>query len=80
MKASPSKLLAAIFMSSTLVGCSSTIKLEEPPKAQLDSELTMDLQWQIEQQTCRTAILVAWRLNSQPIRYLLPTPKALSRL
>ncbi|MBO1927727.1 outer membrane protein assembly factor BamB [Thiomicrorhabdus sp. 6S2-11] len=49
MKASPSKLLAAIFMSSTLVGCSSTIKLEEPPKAQLDSELTMDLQWQIEQ-------------------------------
>lgn len=49
MKASPSKLLAAIFMSSALVGCSSTIKLEEPPKAQLDSELTMDLQWQIEQ-------------------------------
>lgn len=49
MKASPSKFLAAIFMSGALVGCTSTIKLEEPPKAQLDSELTMDLQWQLEQ-------------------------------
>ncbi|BBP46484.1 hypothetical protein THMIRHAS_18570 [Thiosulfatimonas sediminis] len=49
MKASPSKLFAVIFMSSALAACSSTIKLEEPPKAALDSELTMDLQWQVAQ-------------------------------
>ncbi|MBO1923596.1 outer membrane protein assembly factor BamB [Thiomicrorhabdus sp. 6S3-12] len=52
MKFKKTQLLSVVLLSGAVAlmsGCSSTIKKEEPPKEQIDSALTMDLQWSVKQ-------------------------------